>query len=58
MRRDERFDKAYDEMVEIAKKNNLELHEIINFMLSFIIFNLSPALKNREYDSKKEKSKP
>lgn len=46
--RDERFEKVYDELLEMAKKNNLELHEIINFMLSFIIFNISPAFDEED----------
>lgn len=46
--RDERYEKVYDEMLEIAAKNSLEFHEFINFMLSFIIFNLSTAFDEED----------
>lgn len=41
MDRDKQFEKVYNELLDIAEKNSLELHELINFMLSFMILNLS-----------------
>lgn len=46
--RDRQFEKVYDELIIICKTQNLELHEFINFLLSFIILNLSASFDEED----------
>lgn len=40
--------KIYDDFVELTKKHRLNPNEVIEFMLSFILFNMRPEIDEED----------